>query len=141
MTEFIQLRRKTHYHKIIEIDFFICIFLFPLNLALYFELFFATYSKGWWNLKKTLQGQLESYPKHHDTLMRKSQNDMHVRRRLAILWEDYERVDHRFEEMEEVFGAQCTDFSPRITGFNQCICYLFFEWTRPILLAVILVCI
>lgn len=55
------------------------------------------------------------------------------------LWDHYDSIEHRFTEMAIIFGIHCADFSPEISGFNLCICYLLVEWLRPILLAAIVV--
>ena len=41
--------------------------------------------------------------------------------------------------MTQVFGSQCTDFQPEVTGFNRNIFYLLVKWLRPIMLVTILV--
>ena len=68
-----------------------------------------------------------------------ARGDPYVRKKLSLLLDDYTLIEKRFKEMVDSFGSQCTDFSPEISGFNQCIYYLLVEWLRPILLVAILV--
>ena len=91
------------------------------------------------DLEKRLLKKLHNYPKDHAKLVANSRGDAYVREKLRYLTQDYDFVELRFREMAQIFGSQCSDFSPELSGFKLCIYFLLVEWMRPFLIVSILV--
>lgn len=125
--------------RVVDISF--TIFLIQVYLALYISIFVTYFAKGWSNLTSILKNRRSKYPEEHNLLMHKSFGDVFARRNFTALEKKYDKIDERFNELNQVFGTQGIELLPEATSFERSLTHMALVWVRPLLLSFVVVLI